>query len=295
MTTPSAARPKLRGFIGIALVFVIAYVAVILGYAETTLNAGVNHASDPEPSGIGLDFVPTGADPSLGTISGVLYITPGDDLTDDDGRLTKELSIDIMPTLGAGSTVFKPGQSIATMNVVLNAEGHVRNYPFDTLKTEVISAASVRDGSSSPWIPIPISTGASGELTGWNISLITPDSITLEGETFKTEDYYGIKVLELRRAESTISIALIVLFLMVLLAAFAVFVVVAYVRDRKKFEVGLTGWMGAMLFALIPLRNFLPGAPPLGSWIDILIVFWVQIVIMASLAWYVGRWLRTRQ
>ena len=298
MTLKSDALPtgrKPRSFlVGVVALFVLAYVAVLAGYALSTANAGVHHSPEPPASGITLDFVPTSADPALGTIAGVLYIIPSPELVDSGGRLTKELSLDVVPTIGAGATTFKVGQSIATMNVVLDAQGNVRNYPFDSFKSEVITSASVRDSATSPWVPIPIAAGASGELTGWNLSLSTPDSIDIDGEVFRTSDNYGIKVLELQRSEPTIVIALVVLFLMTVLAAFAVLVARAFALDRKKFEVGLTGWMGAMLFALIPLRNFLPGAPPLGSWIDILIVFWVQIVIMASLAWYVGRWLRSR-
>jgi hypothetical protein len=36
----------------------------------------------------------------------------------------------------------------------------------------------------------------------------------------------------------------------------------------------------AMLFALLPIRGFLPGDPPIGSWIDILVFFWVEGTIM---------------
>jgi hypothetical protein len=43
-----------------------------------------------------------------------------------------------------------------------------------------------------------------------------------------------------------------------------------------------------LLFALLPLRNSLPGSPPLGSWIDILKYFWVVAVVMVSLAFVMG-------
>lgn len=42
--------------------------------------------------------------------------------------------------------------------------------------------------------------------------------------------------------------------------------------------------MTALLFALIPLRGFLPGDPPLGSWIDVLVFFWVELILMLSVA-----------
>jgi hypothetical protein len=47
-----------------------------------------------------------------------------------------------------------------------------------------------------------------------------------------------------------------------------------------------------MLFALIPLRNCLPGAPPLGPWIDVLVFFWDEVGIMLALLVFIATWLR---
>ena len=49
-------------------------------------------------------------------------------------------------------------------------------------------------------------------------------------------------------------------------------------------------WYAAMLFAVVPLRNILPGAPPPGAWIDILLVMWVIIGLVASMLVYVVVW-----
>lgn len=295
-STNAATHVRKRSFVrfGVVIAFIAAYVAVVFGYTVSIQNAGVYHNPAAPHGGVALGFVPTTADPALATLTGVLYVIPSDELVDEGGRLSKELTVDVLPTIGAGSTTFKVGQTIATMNVVLDIQGDVRNYPFDTYSTAIITSASVRDSANAPWETIPVAAGASGELTGWKMSLTSPDSVDIDGDTFKTSDDYGIEEVHLERAESTVVIAMVVILLMTLLAMFAVLVSRAFALGKKKFEPGLTGWMAAMLFALIPLRNFLPGAPPLGSWIDILVVFWVQIVIMASLAWYVGRWLRMR-
>ena len=37
------------------------------------------------------------------------------------------------------------------------------------------------------------------------------------------------------------------------------------------------------MFALIALRNALPGHPPLGSWMDVLAYFWVIATIMVMI------------
>jgi len=207
--------------VGTAVAVAVAYLAVVAGYGVSTLNTGVHVTPEAPAAGIALDFVPTTTDPGARTISGVLYVVPGSQLVDSTGRLAKELSLDVLPAVGSSATTFKVGQSVATMNVVIATTGNVRNYPFDVYKTEVITSASVRESATSQWVPIPIAAGAVGELTGWNISLTSPESVDINGEVFKTSAQYGIKVIELRRTESTVAIALIVLVLMALLAAFA--------------------------------------------------------------------------
>ena len=84
------------------------------------------------------------------------------------------------------------------------------------------------------------------------------------------------------RSGSTISIAILLLVLMVVLASIAVLVVRSATRGRMKLELGVASWMTALLFALIPIRGFFPGSPPLGSWMDVLVFFWVEIVLMVS-------------
>ncbi len=43
-----------------------------------------------------------------------------------------------------------------------------------------------------------------------------------------------------------------------------------------------------MLFAVVPLRNILPGTPPAGSWIDQAVVIWVLIALATALVFYIA-------
>ena len=54
----------------------------------------------------------------------------------------------------------------------------------------------------------------------------------------------------------------------------------------------MTTWYAAMLFAVVPLRNALPGSPPFGGWIDITIVLWVLVVLVISMLLYIACWWR---
>ena len=69
-------------------------------------------------------------------------------------------------------------------------------------------------------------------------------------------------------------VAALMLILMVALAIIAVLVVQSSASGRMRLELNVASWITAMLFALLPIRGFLPGDPPIGSWIDILVFFW---------------------
>jgi hypothetical protein len=56
----------------------------------------------------------------------------------------------------------------------------------------------------------------------------------------------------------------------------------------------MTTWYGAMLFAIVPLRNILPGSPRYGSWIDQAIVLWVLIGLVGAMAQFLLGWWRQR-
>jgi len=47
-----------------------------------------------------------------------------------------------------------------------------------------------------------------------------------------------------------------------------------------------------MLFAVVPLRNALPGSPVFGSWIDLTIVLWVLVALVISMLLYIAAWAR---
>lgn len=61
--------------------------------------------------------------------------------------------------------------------------------------------------------------------------------------------------------------------------------VLAYflVRNRQGLQYSAYSVMGALLFAMVPLRNAVPGSPPIGSVIDFMAFFIAEAVISTSL------------
>jgi len=78
------------------------------------------------------------------------------------------------------------------------------------------------------------------------------------------------------------------------LPVLALWVAIPVALGRTSFLPPLTTWYGAMLFAIVPLRNILPGSPPYGSWVDQAIVLWVLIGLVAALTLFLVGWWRQR-
>jgi phage shock protein PspC (stress-responsive transcriptional regulator) len=102
--------------------------------------------------------------------------------------------------------------------------------------------------------------------------------------------FAGYVSIDAARSGSTIAFGFVLLTLMVLMPCLVLFVAIAAFRAKRKVEPSFMSWMGAMLFATIPLRTFLPGSPPIGSWIDFLVVLWVVVGLISGLAIYVAAW-----
>ncbi|MCB0933844.1 MAG: DUF4436 family protein [Mycobacterium sp.] len=86
----------------------------------------------------------------------------------------------------------------------------------------------------------------------------------------------------------------LIVFLVVAMACLAAAVAWSVATERRPVEPTFAGWFAAMLFALIPLQNFLPGAPPVGAWIDVCVFLWVEVVLLTSMGVFVLSWFRFR-
>ena len=98
----------------------------------------------------------------------------------------------------------------------------------------------------------------------------------------------------LHRAKGPLIFDLGIILVLIALPALALWVAIPVALGRTSFLPPMTTWYGAMLFAIVPLRNILPGSPPSGSWIDQAIVLWVLIALVAALALFLIGWWRQR-
>jgi hypothetical protein len=146
---------------------------------------------------------------------------------------------------------------------------------------------------------------------GWQVALGYPGTNTVESSaTFLKKDVENVNAeyaasaptvidsgqswafMTMQRAFSTKIISVLVLILMVILAGLSIIASRDVQTGKRPNAFGMAAWLTGLIFAMPALRALLPGAPPLGSWIDILVFFWVEIATMISLATFVLFWVR---
>lgn len=99
-----------------------------------------------------------------------------------------------------------------------------------------------------------------------------------------------VYVIEMRRSVGVLLFGIAIVLVLISLPFLALWVVINVYRGRRKFEPAFLSWIAALLFATIPIRNFLPGSPPAGSWIDVAVVVWVIIALTVALFFGVSAW-----
>ncbi|MFN2476243.1 MAG: DUF4436 family protein [Chthoniobacterales bacterium] len=129
---------------------------------------------------------------------------------------------------------------------------------------------------------VPIALALSGAVNGLAIDAGKAKEMT---EAFVAVD------LTINRALTARFFSLFIMAAMWLLTAAVLFLVFHILADRRKIEVGMFSFLGALLFAFPALRNSHPGTPPIGTYGDFLAFFWAEVLIALCLLTILCTWL----
>ncbi|HRY11515.1 MAG TPA: DUF4436 family protein [Candidatus Nanopelagicales bacterium] len=266
-------RPVVAASLVGAILLVAAYVASVVAYRSSI--QGDFTPPQTRPDTVAVVFVPLDIDTIAKEITAEVLIFPGQQLLTIDGRLARDISIDTY-TAKPGTITYQQGSVPTPVRATIPAMGVVQEYPFDnyTIDLQARSVLEPEKGETEP-TALPLSLSVYFEVPGWTYTSISEDP----GFTSETVTSYG----RIDRAGGTVTIALIFIILMVMFGVLAVITVVAGWRGRLELTISTAAWLTSSVFALIALRNALPGHPPLGSWMDVLAYFWVIATIMVMI------------
>lgn len=262
---------------GLIVAVLGAYIASVLLYA----NGGIGHrqTNGPLPGDVTVaNFNVEDIQSNNTVLVANLTISPGPALLDPQThRLAEELSVAVtsvaQPTTRTWSKDVLPG----VFPVPLTLSGQAEDWPFDSYHSGPITVELFRGAAK---IPEPAVVTFTNRLPGWRVDA---------GAAAQSEVFAPHRV-ELRRSTSTAAFAIVIVTVLVVIAAQALFVAVQTLRNRRPFQPPMTTWYAAMLFAVVPLRNALPGSPPFGSWIDVTVVLWVIVLLVVAMLLYIACW-----
>ncbi|MFI1918738.1 DUF4436 family protein [Nocardia sp. NPDC020380] len=164
------------------------------------------------------------------------------------------------------------------LTFAMTGGGMITDYPFDKYDSNFAFVAENAEG------PIPLVVDVQNGDTFFGA---TPRFDPADNQV----DHVGL-ILHIHRSAAALIFAVFVMVLMLGVAAAAAAVALHLItRHRNLVFPGCT-LLAAILFALIPLRNAVPGAPPIGSIIDFASFFLAEAVVAISLitAILVGAW-----
>ena len=279
----AATPPKQKGRLFLGLGVLVAFIVVyglslfgfhLLGESAAPLKAPDLNAADDTVVLIRIDELKTVAN-RLGV---KVLVYPQEAMWDPRlDVLKQDTAVRMDPPNDLGDLAYPAGKSPAQVATTVEAHGDPEIWPFDSYQTDTLSA-DVLVGSGDDRKYKPARVEVAGKLEGWDVAV---QRVGEGGDS---------AIITLQRSKAPLIFDLGICLVLFALAAMALAVVIPMATGKRKLVPPFGGWFAALLFAVIPIRNFLPGAPPPGAWIDQALVIWVLIALVAAMVMYMRTW-----
>jgi hypothetical protein len=285
MPEPARAEPppiRRRGRIVVGVVVAVLaglYVALVVSYAAGE-SATVVQAPVERPAGGVVVLLTARTIAAVGASMHVDVTIDADDaLLADDGSLREPVTVSLDPTQEDADLVFDAGKRPQSHSATLLFDGDIQDWPFDRYATPITAIVTVGQASTARMVDSVIEVD--GAVQGWDLAAATDPDLSglLVDATF-------------HRSPAIVLFGLTLVVVLILLPVACWTVQIPLYREGRLFEAGMLGWTAALLFAVVPIRNFFPGSPPPGSWVDVLVVLGVIVALTVALFVGVAAWIR---
>ncbi|MFV9632692.1 DUF4436 family protein [Mycobacterium neumannii] len=271
MSTPS---PRWRAVRALA-VFAVALVLLMAGnlalYASSRHWAedGLQLGDFDKPDRVDLTVWVNRVDTETTTVAATITdIEANGKYADESGHLNLDTKL-LSNSFTNPSVNLPSGETVPVIEQKFGMVGIPTDYPFDRYTAFLGLNIAADDGTA-----LPTTLTVFNNDSFFRVAL-GPDP-DVEGDSVDAD-------LFLHRSAPTLVFAVFVMLLMLGLAAAAVTASYYALRWRRGLVLPACSMMAAILFALIPLRNAVPGGPPIGSLIDFVAFFIAEGVISIAL------------
>ena len=253
-----------------------AYLAPLYFFFQETVEK-----TRPENAGtheLALEFKISAVDLGRDTIT--FHILPeAGALLGPDGRLLRDLTVEIDPGSKPESHTFKADTPLTPWTLSVNASnGDILEYPFDRYQVdfEVNAKSEGRD----------LNVMSTLNKVPHDVAAVMSEKTLANGE-----DSISVAV---RRSGTIIFVALLATLSLLLVTFAAVAVAWQVYFHGRKADFSMMTWVAALSFVIPSVRNALPGSVPTGALIDFLLFFWLQIAAGIAMSVMVLNWIRQR-
>jgi Domain of unknown function (DUF4436) len=289
---PEARGPRIAIAFGIVAAVIVIYVLSLIAVHLLAKSAPALPAADLNKIEADDSVVQVRVE-KLDTVANRLTVNvlvyPKDSLYDKNfGVLTTDAAVRLYPENDLGDLQYPVGKAPAQVSTSIEAHGDPANWPFDSYKTETI-AADVFTGTGQSREKVPARVEVAGKLDGWDATITR-----VHDPEDPNPDVQDDVIITLHRSKGPLIFDFGICLVLIALPVLALWVAIPMALGRTSFVPPFITWYAAMLFAIVPLRNILPGSPPFGSWIDQAVVLWVLIGLVAAMTLFLIAWWRNR-
>jgi hypothetical protein len=302
-------RPKSFWILLIISVLAVYLCVVFLGLTESTRRSLLLRDETDAADRVFISIVVTNANPSTQELTAQLAFRLAGNIAKDDVTPAVDLKLLINNFRSQQEFDFPKDKRMNRIEAVFPLNGDLNKYPFDRYDTTVwlLMTTPARDVQlQSPKLPesIPALTHQADELAVSStalmrnapVALSVSISASIPGIKFKgdvsrrnTQEPTGI-ALHLARANSVISVSLIVMVMMTALSM-SVLAMAIRVRAGEKPDLLPLSVSITLIFGLPALRNIQPGVPPVGAIVDYVAFIWAELIVATSAVIIMWTWL----
>lgn len=264
---------------GVVLLLVVYYVVVALSGA-TNLSTSVRISGAQAPTSedyLTLQMRTQDVDLTNRVMqASVLPIPHGSLAGAKTGEMSKSLRIEVVSASLTTSVLTFPGKSVIDPTAVtLSLDRGDTAYPFDQPFTNF--QVAVTDDTTGANVPYVLTMDNSAR--PWMMSATSGTTATENGGK-------AVTPFTLDGSRDTLSIVLVMFYVLaILLTTLIAVVTIGIALLGKKLEFSNVIWLSATMLSFPALRSGMPGAPPIGTALDYIVLFPCICLIAAMLVW----------
>jgi hypothetical protein len=287
--TGSPLLPSLPRLISLALVvFTLTVLSVSLYWVEHHKGGHATVLGDTsDPDHMNLTVLIQKVDPSTARINAQLELRGAGSLVDGQTHNLNEDATLVSNAVTNPTVVAKANERPEFVSVQFALrDGVITDYPLDSYTANFYFHVLVGDGTNQR--PVPVRVVFENIDSFFKVSPTQEESIEVhqggkQAKTITVAQSLFAATATVKRSMSTMVFAVFIMVFMWCLTIAALIAAWFVASGKLGLFWSALGFLGTLLFALIPLRNAVPGDPPIGSLIDFGAFFIAEGVVSVSM------------